>query len=186
MRTLILTIAVLLLLVPVTAQAQYRVGDVLVAAWAPSPNEADAEIVRHEVQMDTDTAWVVAGGSVPRAEYQWAIPQARVTVGNHEVRVRACNVNECGPALVGAFSVARVVPSPTAPGGIGIRRVPSVVVLTLPEAEVRAQAYALLTIDRFLTPSELGWLGARHPGVPPTRDTVLNLMDAAYAELVAK
>ena len=180
MRRLILVAAMVLMAAP--AYAQLTLGQPAVAAWNGAANEADAGVDAYQVRLDADTAWVAAGGSVPRAEYQYQIPQARLTVGSHTVAVRACAGAVCGPELSAAFTVGR--PLPGVPTGLTVRPVPSVAILTTPEAAARANAYALLTIDRYLTASELGWLAARHPPEPPTRDTVLRLMDAAYAELV--
>jgi hypothetical protein len=181
----ILTVLALLAL-PATAQAQYQTGDRLIAAWLPV-NEAESVVVRYETRIDTDAAWVNAGVTLPAAEYQWPIPQTRITVGTHAIHVRACNVTACGPALTLPFSVERIVPTPNVPPGGGIRRVPPAdAALSLEDATTIAQAYAILTVRRYLTPGDLSWLAARHPPVPPTFASVLSLMDAAYAELVPR
>lgn len=173
---------VLVLGLATAAQAQtFNQGEPLRAVWEATTNEAAAQVNRYEVRLDADTA----GTSVGLA-YSYAIPQARLTVGAHTFRVRACNTNECGPDLTVTFSViVPVPPTPGAPRNGIIQRVP-VAVLTVPQAIEYAQSYALWAMGRYLTPSELGWLSARHPLVPPTRYTVLDVLDAAYAEIAER
>lgn len=181
MRRMLLTIAGLLVAAAAQAQTTFNQGEPLRAVWEAATNEAQAQVNRYEVRLDADAA----GTSVGLA-YSYAIPQARLTVGSHTFRVRACNANECGPDLTVAFSViVPVPPTPGAPRNGIIQRVP-VAVLTVPQAIEYAQGYALWAMGRYLTPSELGWLSARHPLVPPTRYTVLDVLDAAYAEIAER
>lgn len=167
--------------VAAAAQAQsYEQGTPLMAAWQAPDNEAAAQVTRYEVRLDAD-AFAAIGMA-----YAYTLPQARLTLGSHTFHVRACNSAACGAELSVAFSIVPPVPpTPNAPRNGVIQRVP-VAVLEVPQAIEYAQAYARWAIGRYLTPTELGWLAARHPAVPPTRYTILDLMDAAYAEMLGR
>jgi hypothetical protein len=192
MRTAIFFVLALAIGV-VTAFAQtppvFRLGQPLTAQWGPSEDEAITLVDGHQYQMDTDTVWVNVGQAPPKALYTAAIPQARLTVGSHTYRVRACRgvtttTPVCGLPLSGDFVIDRPVPGvPKVPtDGVIVPTTP-VAAITIPDAIKLADAYALWTINRTLDTAELSWLGARHGQRPFTKPALLITLDEAYAEL---
>lgn len=164
---------------PAAAQS-FEQGTPLMATWLAADNETAAQVTRYEARLDADAFAPI--GMV----YTYLLPQTRLTLGSHTFRVRACNTAACGAELAVTFSIIPPVPpTPNAPRNGVIQRVP-VAALAFPDAVEYAQSYARWAIGRYLTPTELGWLAARHPAVPPTRYTILDLMDAAYAEMLGR
>lgn len=163
----------------------FPLGTPLVGLWDPplNPTEANSGVDNYRWRMDADTTTQNTGVTVGQASYRFTLPQARLTVGPHTFHVAACRGAVCGPELSVAFAIEFPLPGIPRNGGIGTG---TVAVLGLPEAVDVAQAYARIAIRRSLTPEELGWLAQRHPPVPPTRESVLHLMDGAYAELVQR
>lgn len=167
-----------------TAQAQtYSLGQPLTAEWEGAANEADASVTIYQVRIDAG-AWGASGQTVPQATYRYALPPSLLTLGDHTVAVRACAGATCGGELSAAFTIGR--PLPGLPRNPRVLPTPQGAVITIPQAVDRANAYALLILDRVLAPNELGLLSMRHGNVPPTRESVLRVLDASFAELVVR
>jgi len=167
-----------------TAQAQtFDLGQPLTVEWAGAVNEAAAGVDVYQVRIDAG-AWTASGQTVPQTTYRYAIPQALLTLGDHTASVRACAGTVCGAELSVAFAITR--PLPGLPRNPRILPTPSIAVLTIPQALDRAHAYALLILDRPLTGPELDTLVTRHGAVPPTRESVLRVLDASFAEFVSR
>lgn len=176
--------AALVIAAATVAQAQsFPLGQPLTAQWEGSLNESDAGTDHYEIRLDNG-AWVNQGQPVPQATYTYAIPQALLTIGAHTAYVRGCVGGTCGAEASVAFSITR--PLPGLPRNPRVVPTPSAAVLTIPQAVETAQAYATLILARRLTVNELGWLSMQHPPVPPTRDTVLTLLDDVFAEFVIR
>lgn len=152
------------------------VGTPVRAEWDPVDNESLAAVSRYEVQIDAG-ARVGAGLAVPQARYRYPLPAGVLTPGTHTFSVWACGAEGCGPPATAGFEIVR--PLPTIPRNLTIVPGP-LAALTLPQAEQRAQAYALWRIDRHLAPAEIGWLAARWPaGQRLDKLSLLHFLDAA-------
>ena len=185
MRRLMMTVAILFGLATAAQAQSFTLGQPLSAAWDPDPNEVSAAVDRYEWQMDADTNWTTAGVTLPQATYLMPLPQARLTLGTHELRMRSCAGTTCSlNPLAVTFDIGR--PLPAGPRNPRVVPTPSVAVLTIPQAIDRANAYGLLILDRTLTSQELGYLSMRHPPVPPTRETVIGLLDSVFADFVIR
>lgn len=165
------------------AFAQFPLGQPLTVTWDGAANEAEAGVTQYEVRVDAG-AWTASGQGVPQASYRYALPQALLTIGAHTVGVRACAGATCGPDAPVTLTITR--PLPGLPRNPAVVPTPVVVSLTVPDAINRAHAYALLIFDRLLTPDELALLGTRHGNVPPTRESVLRVLDASFAQFVIR
>ena len=177
-----LLLGLLLLSFPALGAAQpslprFPLGTALHAQWEPDPQEALHEVSRYELRINAG-AWVQGvGGPIPSPSYQAPLDLAGLARGTHTVSVRACNAEGC--SLPASVQFELHLPLPNAP------RAPQVIpgpqaVLTIPQAEQRAQAYALWRIDRHLTPAELRWLTARWPtGQRLDKLSLLHFLDAA-------
>lgn len=167
------------------AQAQtYPLGQALTAQWEGALNEADAAVDHYEIRVDVGP-WTPTGQAVPQATYSYPIPQALLTIGTHTVEVRACAAAVCGSSTA-PVSVTITRPLPGLPRNPRVVPTPSGALLTIPQAIDRANAYATLILDRPLTAQELNILAMRHPPVPPTRETVIALLDSVFAEFVVQ
>ena len=176
--------AALVVAAATVAQAQsFPLGQPLTAEWEGTLNEADAAVDHYEIRIDLGQ-WVNNGQTVPRTTYTYAIPQALLTIGAHTAAVRACTGGACGPEASVAFSIQR--PLPGLPRNPRVVPTPNGAVLNIPQAVETAQAYATLILARRLTVNELGWLSMQHPPVPPTRDTVISLLDDVFDEFVIR
>lgn len=180
MKTWVVLLALALLASAAQAQT-FPLGQPLTVVWGGALNEADAAVDRYEVQVDAE-AWVPSGQAVPQTEYRYAIPQNLLTIGDHTITVRACAASSCGPSLLVAITVGR--PIPGLPINPRVVPTPQPMVLTLPQAIDLANAYARLVLFRVLTQGELDYLAGLHGPSPPTRESVLTVLDAAFAPLV--
>lgn len=182
MRRKAVWIGLLLLALSSTVEAQtFPSGTSLTVAWDPPIDEATSGVNSYRIRIDAQT--FPANVAIPQATYRWGIPQSLVTVGTHTVGVSACRDAACGPELTAAFTIEVPLPGmPRAPGdGGGVIRPTPTAALTVPQAIEYVNAYALWAIDRPTTPAELSWLATRHPAEPPTKYSILRLMDEAYA-----
>jgi len=184
LKQAVMILVALGLMVGVAEAQTYPLGQALTAQWEGATNEADAAVDHYEIRVDTG-AWTPTGQTVPQATYTYAIPQALLTIGTHTVEVRACAGAVCGSSTA-PVSVTIARPLPGLPRNPRVVPTPSVATLTIPQAIEKANAYATLILDRPLTAQELNILALRHPPVPPTRETVIALLDATFAEFVVQ
>jgi hypothetical protein len=185
MRRLMIVAGMLLVLTAATAQAQqtFDLGAPLSAEWEGAANEAAAGVTEYQVRVDT-AAWTASGQAVPQATYRAALTQSLLTLGAHTVSIRACAGVRCGAELSASFTIDR--PLPGQPRNPRIILTPTTAVLTVPQAVDRANAYALLLLDRTLTQEEMNTLAVRHgPGLP-TRESVLRVLDDSFAQFVVR
>lgn len=180
-RTMLMVAAILIGLATVAEAQTYPLGQALTAQWEGAVNEVDAAVDHYEVRVDNG-AWVNQGQPVPQATYTYAIPQALLTIGGHTVAVRACAGVTCGAEVSVAITIQR--PLPGLPRNPRVVPTPSGALLTIPQAIEKANAYAVLILDRPLTAQELSILSQRHPPVPPTRETVIALLDETFHDFV--
>ena len=157
----------------------FALGTPLTLFWPPVDNEAATQVSRYEMAIDTG-AFAAAGQSIPtRPEYSTQLPQPALTLGDHTLRVRACNVQRCGDA--GSITVSIVLPVPSTPLP-GVRPSASEA-LREREAIYLANGFAAWALMRDLSRTELELLEIRHANKPLTREALLSTLVAAYNEL---
>lgn len=160
---------------------QFTLGTPLHIRWNGAANETASATNAYQVAIDADTNFVPTGVSVPLPEYTWPIPQARLTLGAHTIRVRACSGATCGPSLDVAFEITR--PLPGMPRNGVVEPVPGQASISIPQAIEYVQAYALWAIDRRLTDGELGFVAGYHTAPIPTKASVALALEAVYPAL---
>lgn len=182
MKKILAILAMVLVIGVGSAEAQdFPYGAPLRAVFEPpvDPDESTAQVQRYEFKFDQDAVYVNTGVSqLGQAEYQFALPQGRLTPGPHTLYVRACNTRGCGAELAASFNIQLPLPGvPRAPAG-GVIRLQSQQVMSVPRAQEYAQAYSLWSRDRYLTMGELGWLASQWDSAKPlTKTNLLSFLD---------
>lgn len=160
-----------------TGVPSYALGMPLSAAWAANPTTD--QIVRYEWHMDA-LAPVSAGLALAVT-----IPQAQLTLGTHDFFLKACNTTGCSPEASYRFAVVLALPS--APTGLRVAPVGTVVAINRKQGEDYVFGYCMWAIDRSCTRSETGAieqrLGVLFPGVAPTKWNLLETLNVMYSEL---
>jgi hypothetical protein len=171
--------AALALLLAAPLEAQIRVGDALVFQWTYTQAQIDSgQVAKFQVQIDTGE-WVDSGLTVlPPRTYDYELPAQ--SAGDHVVRARACNANECGAALVVPYSIWSAIPE--APGGGKV--VPKTTVVSIEQSRHLADAFRYaLTLTRFDEPEFLKlateYVSGEWP-LPPTRGSVLTFLETVW------
>lgn len=77
-------------------QITIQLGRPVTVYWGPHHWESVSKIDNYQVLMDDDKTWTPTNQTVPKEEYEWIIPQSRLTLGTHTLYLRACSGSNCG------------------------------------------------------------------------------------------
>lgn len=174
MKVLVLVCA---LLIPSIAQAQYRLGAPIEAAWDYTlADVTTGGILRFEFKLDAGP-WVNTGLPPNATSYVYVIPALGLTVGSHTAQVRACNTQECSPepSPTITFTVIRPIPKPP----VNFKIQPGTVLADTQMIFDMGNAYSMLVNGKNLNNGDWNHLYNTYKGIiPVTLDSLMGHLDS--------